>query len=93
MAPTPLRYETPRVAMKVHRNHFASDGSQTRSMPFDVNTIQNTDESIKRLTARLRAAQKQTGIYRFALINALRRSRRTYTTYDDLSQIPDYEEP
>jgi hypothetical protein len=92
MASTPLEYQTPRIATKVHRNHFASERSQTPHKPFDLNTVQHTYDSIKRLTARLKAAQKQTGVYRFAIINALRRSRRTYTTYDDLTEIPEYEQ-
>jgi hypothetical protein len=91
MASTPLKYQTPRMATKVHRNHFASERSEMDSKPFDLNRIEHTYDSIKRLTARLKAAQKQTGVYRYAIINALRRSRRTYTTYDDLTEIPEYE--
>lgn len=92
MASMPFRYQTPRMATKVHRNHFESELSQKPHKPFEFDTMETTFNRFKRLTTRLKAAQKQTGVYRFAIINALRRSRRTYTTYDDLTEVPEYDE-
>lgn len=87
MGDKPLRYESPRLFMKLERNHFDSKGPETPCKPFEYNTVCTTINPIKRLTAALKASERTTGVYRFAHVNALRRKDRTYKTFDDPEMI------
>lgn len=79
----------PKVSTMAYRNHFAPHGAVRPIEIFHSQTMDGTRLSTKSNVAALNALRMETGPYRFAIVNAMKRTDRTYQTYDDPEMIDD----